>query len=101
MPLQKDDLLGYSILGANVSDKWTDLSITALNLTANKSARCTAARERIQKQLSHRLFDATEKDMGLKSSSSQTYPGKMELHIEELLTAFQSMESQVLKIVQK
>ena len=37
----------------------------------------------------------------LKSASSQTYPGKMELHMEELLSAFQSMESQVLKIVQK
>ena len=71
------------------------------NLTENKSARCTAARERIQKQLSHRLSDVTKEDMSLKSSSSQTYPGKMELHMEELLTAFQSMESQVLKIVQK
>ena len=71
------------------------------NLTENKGARCTAAREKIQKQLSHRLSDVTKEDMSLKSSSSKTYPGKMELHMKELLIAFQSMESQVLKIVQK
>ena len=73
---------------------------TEENLT-EKSARCTAAIERIQKQFSHRLSDVTEQDMSLKSSSSQTFPGKMELDMEELLTAFQSMESQVLNIVQK
>ena len=38
-------------------------------------------------------------EMSVKSASSQTYPGKMELHMEELLSAFQAMESQVLKIV--
>ena len=32
--------------------------------------------------------------------SSQTYPSKVELHTEELLSAFQSMESQVLNILQ-
>ena len=37
----------------------------------------------------------------LKSISSQTYPSNLELHFEDLLTAFQSMESQVLNIVQK
>ena len=50
----------------------------------------------MQKELSYRLADVTKQDMSLKSSSSQTYPGKMELHIGELLTAFHSMESQVL-----
>lgn len=37
----------------------------------------------------------------LKSISSQTYRSNLELHFEDLLTAFQSMESQVLNIVQK
>lgn len=37
----------------------------------------------------------------MKSISSQTYPSNLELHFEDLLTAFQSMESQVLNIVQK
>ena len=37
----------------------------------------------------------------MKSISSQTYPSNLELQFEDLLTAFQSMESQVLNIVQK
>ena len=46
------------------------------------------------------LTEVTRKTC-LKSISSQTYPSKLELHFEDVLTAFQSMETQVLNIVQK
>ena len=70
--------------------------------TATDENMNAATSETTEKE--HRSTTVTEQGISeskLKTSSSQTYPAKMELQMEELLSAFHAMESQVLNVVKR